>query len=35
MGISPVWVTGPEQGKKLKNYRPTGRKTRGDHERGS
>jgi hypothetical protein len=29
MGISPVWVTGPEQGKKLKTYRQTGRKNQG------
>jgi hypothetical protein len=28
MGISPVWVTGTEQGVKLKNYRQTGRKNR-------
>jgi hypothetical protein len=29
MGISLVWVTGPEQGKKLKTYIQTGRKIQG------
>jgi len=31
MGISPVWVTGPEQGKKLKNTDKQAEKARGDH----